>query len=168
MIHTFRMLAGAAGLMALAGTLLRWHRDPPLRHGILHLATVPIAIGVTHPDILGTLSVGFLLDDAFAEQLKQVTGSDVAFGMDGQILASTLAHEVRGALAAFLRADEAPQNVTIGLEEYVVLPLRLAPSANPSLQGAGPVALILRSRADQLRFLQAIHTELTVTAIVAV
>ncbi len=140
----------------------------PQADGILHLATVPIAIGVSNPDILGTLSIGFLLDDAIAGQLKQVTGSDVAFGMDGQILASTLPREARGALAAFLRADETPQDVTIGQESYVVLPLRLASATNPSLPGAGPVALILRSRTDQIRFLQAIHAELTVTAIVAV
>ena len=41
-------------------------------------------------EFLGTLSAGFLLDDGLAAQLKNITGSDVAFGMDGQILASTL------------------------------------------------------------------------------
>src|SRR5262245_18894170 len=30
---------------------------------ILHLVTVQITVGISHPDILGTLSVGFLLDD---------------------------------------------------------------------------------------------------------
>ena len=62
----------------------------PQPDGILQLVTVPIAVGLTHPEILGTLSVGFLLDDALAAQLKKITGSDVAFGMDGQILAATL------------------------------------------------------------------------------
>jgi signal transduction histidine kinase len=140
----------------------------PQADGILHVTTVPIVIGVSQPDILGTLSVGFLLDDEFASQLKQVTGSDVAFGMGGRILSSTLPHEARGALSASLGAPETPQNVTIGLEEYVVLPLRLANATSPSVPGDGPIALILRSRTDQLRFLQAIHTQLTVTAIVAV
>ena len=36
----------------------------PQPDGILQLVTVPIAVGISHPDILGTLSVGFLLDDA--------------------------------------------------------------------------------------------------------
>ena len=54
---------------------------------MLQVATVPIAIGIEHPDILGTISVGFLLDDALAGQLKAVTGSDIAFGMDGGVLA---------------------------------------------------------------------------------
>ena len=38
----------------------------------------------------------------------------------------------------------------------------------PRRPGAGPVALILRSRTEQLRFLRAIHTELAFTAVVAV
>ena len=78
----------------------------PQPDGILHLVTVPIVIGISHPDILGTLSVGFLLDDAFARQLKQVTGSEIAFGMDGQILASTLPREARPALSRASRRRE--------------------------------------------------------------
>src|SRR6185437_9846672 len=33
----------------------------PQPDGMLQLVTVPIAIGIAHPEILGTLSVGFLL-----------------------------------------------------------------------------------------------------------
>ena len=56
--------------------------------------TVPITIGLSHADeILGTLGVGFLLDDALAAQLKGITGSDIAFGMNGQVLAATLPRE---------------------------------------------------------------------------
>ena len=40
----------------------------PQSAGILQLVTVPIAIGLTSPEILGTLSVGFLLDDGFADR----------------------------------------------------------------------------------------------------
>ena len=58
---------------ALAGresfSLLPWAPD-----GILQLVTVPISIGLKNPEILGTLSVGFLLDDAFADQLEAMTG----------------------------------------------------------------------------------------------
>jgi signal transduction histidine kinase len=140
----------------------------PQSDGILHLVTVPIAIGISHPEILGSLSVGFLLDDAFAGQLKQITGSEIAFGMDGQILASTLPQEAHPALSALLRQTEGNRNVTIGAQEYVVLPLPLARSSDATGLGVGAVALILRSRTDQLRVLQQIHTELGVTAVVAV
>jgi signal transduction histidine kinase len=139
----------------------------PRSDGILHLVTVPIELGVAQPDVLGTLSVGFLLDDAFADQLKQITGSDIAFGMDGKVLSSTLPRESRPELSALLSERGPVRNVLVGSEEYAALPLDL--SAGEAVIGAdGPVALILRSRTDQVRFLNSLHTELAVTAIVAV
>jgi signal transduction histidine kinase len=134
---------------------------------MLQLVTVPILIGPAQPDILGTLSVGFLLDDALAAQLKLITGSDIAFGMDGQILATTIRSEHRSALGALVSRVEGSTNVTLGSDEYVALPLTLS-SGERTEEHAGPVALILRSRTEHLRFLRTIHTELYVTAIVAV
>jgi signal transduction histidine kinase len=132
--------------------------------GILQIVTVPIAVGSAQPDILGALAVGFLFDDSLAEQLKQITGSEMAFGMDGQILSSTLPAAARPALVSLLQAGDRPQQVTLEGEEFVATPLPLEPAGT----GAGPVALILRSRTEQLNFLQAIHAELAVTAVVAV
>jgi signal transduction histidine kinase len=137
----------------------------PQPDGMLQLVTVPIAVGA---DILGTLSVGFLLDDALALQLKQITGSEVAFGMDGQILASTLPREDRPALAELLRLGERAPDVRLGTEEYAALPLPLSGAGDSGFPGAGPVALILRSRTETLRFLRSIHTQLDVTLVVAV
>jgi signal transduction histidine kinase len=139
----------------------------PQPGGMLQLVTVPILIGPLQPDILGTLSVGFLLDDALAAQLKLITGSDIAFGMDGQILATTIANEHRSALSALVRI-EGSTNVTLGSDEYVALPLTLSSGDRTDEHGAGPVALILRSRTEHLKFLRTIHTELYVTAVVAV
>lgn len=140
----------------------------PQPDGILQLVTVPITIGLTHPEILGTLNIGFRLDHALASQLKEITGSDIAFGMDGQILASTLPREAQSALADRLRSS-GTSSVRLGSEEYVVLPQPLAAAPDGvGAFGAGPVALILRSRTEHLRFLQTIHTELGVTAAVAV
>jgi len=136
--------------------------------GMLQLVTVPIAVGLTNPDILGTLSVGFLLDDALAAQLKAITGSEIAFGIDGRVLATTLPPEDRPAIADLvLRADQS-QNVTLGTGEYVVLPLALPSGTDAARQGVGPIALILRSRTEHLRFVRTIHTELAFTAVVAV
>ncbi len=139
----------------------------PQPDGILHLVTVPMSVGLAQPDILGTLSVGFLLDDAFAAQLKQLTGSDIAFGMDGQVLASTLPREERQALSSLLRLERAVTNIALRGEEFAVRPMRLL-QGDVLPDGGGPVALILRSRTEQLRFLNEIHTELGVTAVVAV
>jgi signal transduction histidine kinase len=140
----------------------------PQPEGMLQLVTVPILIGLHDPDIMGTLSVGFLLDDAFAAQLKQITGSEVAFGTDGQILASTLPREDRDALGELLGSSEGSRNVTLRAEEYVVLPLPLSSGTQAEVPGGGPMALILRSRTEHVRFLRTIHTELEVTAVVAV
>ena len=140
----------------------------PQPDGILHLATVPIVLGVRQPDILGTLSVGFLWDDHFAEQLKRLTGSEVAFGMDGQILAGTLGPDDRGAVSMLLRGASGAHDVRLRTEDYLVLPLSLSTGGSLPAPGTGPVTLILRSRTEQARFLRAIRTELTVTAVVAV
>lgn len=138
----------------------------PQPDGMLQLVTVPITIGLAGPEILGTLSVGFLLDNALAAQLKDITGSDVAFGMDGQVLAATLPRDAYPTLADRLRTGGI-SHVSLGSEEYLVLPRPLA-QLDYAQRGTGPVALILRSRTEQLRGLQAIHTGLAVTAIVAV
>jgi signal transduction histidine kinase len=138
----------------------------PQSNGVLQLVTVPIAIGLTRPD--GTLSIGFLIDDEYAAQLKAMTGSEVAFGMDGQVLAATLPPETRPELGALLRPPGNLHEARIGNANYVVLRQRLsAPDEGESL-AHGPVALILRSRTEELAGLQAIRNALGVTAIVAV
>jgi two-component system nitrogen regulation sensor histidine kinase NtrY len=137
----------------------------PQRDGIMQIVTVPIAIGLTQPQILGSVTVGFLLNEALASQLKAITGSDIAFAADGDIVATTLPARFSHALAApVLRTGVS--TVALGPDEYVALPLPLTPEGADG--GTAPVALILRSRTEQLRSLDAIHTGLAVTALVAV
>ena len=137
----------------------------PQPDGILQVVTVPIAIGLTQPQILGSVSVGFLLNETLASQLKAITGSDIAFAVGGEVVVTTLPREYNQALAARV-LESGVSTVALGEDEYVSLPLPLAP------RGAGadpaPVALILRSRTEALRSLDAIHTGLAVTALVAV
>jgi signal transduction histidine kinase len=138
----------------------------PQPNGILQIVTVPVALDRPQREILGTLGAGFLLDDAFAAQLKKITGSDLAFGMDGQILASTLPRDAYPVLAERLRS-EGISRVVIDSDEYDVLRRRLAPSRDGD-GTSGPVALILRSRTAQLQSLGAIHAGLFLTAVFAV
>jgi signal transduction histidine kinase len=164
--HEAEIIAGQAAVRdALAGhervSLL------PQPNGMLQLVTVPIGAGLRPPEILGTLSVGFLLDDEVAMELKAITGSDVAFGMDGQILAATFPEDDRPALAALLHRPAAANNARIGEDDYVVLQRPLAAAEGDGLS-AGPVALVLRSRTDELAGLQAIQAALGLTAVVAV
>jgi signal transduction histidine kinase len=137
----------------------------PQPDGILQLVTVPVTIG---SEFLGALSVGFLLDDALAAQLKKVTGSEIAFGMDGQVLAATLPPEDRHALSALLRLDRRSPDVTLGSEEFAALPLPLSGVGDSGPAGAGPIALILRSRTDTLQFLSSIRTKLAAALLAAV
>jgi len=134
--------------------------------GILQVVTVPIVTDLTQPQILGSVSVGFLLNDALARQLKEITGSDVAFGMGDRVLTTTLPREHDQALASRLHSSGV-STVTLGREEYVVLPqpLRAGPAES---DGPQPMALILRSRTEQLRSLGAIQTSLEATAVIAV
>jgi signal transduction histidine kinase len=134
----------------------------PQPHGILQVVTVPINLGLAAPQILGTLSAGFLLDDALASNLKTITGSDVAFGMDGRVLATTLPRTDDPVLADRLRTTGV-STATLGREQFAVLP-------RPLVAGAvsGPVVLILRSRTEQLLSLTEIRTGLAITAVVAV
>src|SRR5262245_25275892 len=152
----------------------------PQPTGILQVVTVPVT-AVTrdrpHPEMLGTFSAGFLLDEALATQLKQITGSDIAFGMDGQILAATLPRGQFGSLADRMRSSGISR-VRLDDEEYEALPRPLAAAADrgasatsaasATTSSSGPVVLILRSRTEQLRALETIHKGLAVIAVLAV
>jgi signal transduction histidine kinase len=139
----------------------------PQPNGILQIVSVPVALDRPQREILGSLSAGFLLDDSLASQLKRITGSDLAFGMDGQILAATLPRDAYPVLAERLRS-EGISRIVIDGDEYDVLPRPLAPSGDGDHGTSGPVALILRSRTAQLQSLSAIHAGLFLTAVFAV
>ena len=139
----------------------------PQPNGILQVVTVPVSMYRQRPEIWGTLSVGFLLDDALLTEMKRITGSDLAFGMDGQILASTLPREEYAVLADRLRTSGISR-VRLQHEDYEALSRPLAAAGGRESAVSGPVALILRSRTEQLQSLQAIHTGLALTAILAI
>ena len=61
--------------------------------GMLQVVTVPIAIGRDTPDILGTLSVGFLLDNRRAAQFKRATAATSRSRRAGAIRGATLPPE---------------------------------------------------------------------------
>ncbi len=135
----------------------------PQPNGILQIVTVPV-VQLPQQEILGTLSAGFLLDDALAAQLKKITGSDLAFGMEGEIRASTLPREADRTLAHL--PTTGISRLVLGGDEYEALSRPLIPGETDG--ASGPVALLLRSRTEQLRSLQAIHTGFAVTGVVAV
>ncbi|MFA5908430.1 MAG: ATP-binding protein [Vicinamibacterales bacterium] len=123
--------------------------------GVLEVVSVPVTLGLERPEVLGVLSIGYLLDDRRAAQFKALTGADIAFAMGGAVRASTLGPASREALAALL-AGSHPGRIVIGTEEYVALTQPLGPGGAPR----DPAAIVLRSRSERLRSLGAIQAAL--------
>jgi signal transduction histidine kinase len=129
----------------------------PHSRGVLQLVSVPILLDGAIPEILGRLTVGLFLDNQLAAEFKALTGSEIAFGASGRILAATLPNDVRPGLERALGAASV-SSVTLGDEDYLALarPLLGGRPARPD----APTALILRSRTERLQFLNTIRAAL--------
>jgi signal transduction histidine kinase len=164
-----RIAEGATGELPEIQQALAGHEAGgfwPHADGVLQVMSVPITIYRDRPEIMGTLTVGFRLDNNLAAQFKRATESDIAFAVEGQIRASTLPAGDRAQLVALLSTGGV-QTVTLANGEYVALKRPLVPASANSGSSA-PSVLLLRSRTERLRFLDAIHTGLGVVAMVAV
>jgi signal transduction histidine kinase len=139
--------------------------------GVLQVATVPIAIGLESPDLLGTVSVGVRLDSQMADRFKRATRSEVAFTLDGAVRAATLPRSTWAALAPLLR-QPAVSRVLIGDSEYVgrAQPLGAAGSGGTTTTAGAtaPTALVLQSRTERLGFLRTVYAALALAAATAV
>jgi signal transduction histidine kinase len=138
--------------------------------GVIQVASVPSVLGT---ELLGTVSVGFSLDEEAAARFKALTKSEVAFAFGDEIQASTLPARFNSQLAQ-VAGTSGISTIHLGDSEYVFVSrtLPLTPSAaeaagQPPLSPI-PIALILRSRTDRLRFLNIVHRELAGTAFLAV
>jgi len=142
----------------------------PHPRGILQVVTVPISIGLTVPDRLGTLSLGVLLDARQAEAFKGATQSEIAFVLNDQVRAATLPPATWPALHELI-GQSTPGSVRLGDADYVGLALPLQPPLDPGPSVANDVrasTLVLQSRTERLRFLRTIDTALAVAALAAV
>ena len=132
----------------------------PHERGVLQLVSVPILLDGDVPEILGHLTIGLFLDQGLATELKSLTGGEVAFGVQGRILASTLPAQAHPTLTAAMNRTQIG-SITIGNEEFLALskPMEVADSH-------GGVAIILRSRSDSLQFLSTIRIRLAAVMVV--
>jgi signal transduction histidine kinase/uncharacterized membrane-anchored protein YhcB (DUF1043 family) len=150
----------------------------PHRGGVLQVIAVPILIyDVQQPEILGTLSVGFSLDYPAARRFRRLTNSDIAFGMDGKILASTLPPTFWPTLTPLLSRDDVWEQVSLGDQEYIAKTSTISPSvttgdregtAKPVEPTTRAQVIILRSRTERLGLLNPLHRTLAGIALVAV
>ena len=142
----------------------------PHQGGVIQVVSVPSSIT---GELLGTLSVGFSLDEQTAARFKARTNSEIAFAVDRRVEASTLPARFNAQLGGLVGATNI-RTITLDDSEYVAvsreLPLPHAGGVRPALGTAEPIAtaLILRSRTERLRFLNDVHRELGGTAILAV
>jgi signal transduction histidine kinase len=146
--------------------------------GILQVVSVPVWIDPRQPQILGTLSVGFSLDNRAAGRFRALTNSEIAFGVDGAIQASTLPERLWPSFAPLLARPGLTERITVGGDEYVAVTTVLsiagqlaAPrgaAAAGSPRGGEAMAIILRSRTERLKFLNTLHQVFGVMALVAV
>ncbi len=140
----------------------------PYPGGVIQVVTVPSFVGT---EFVGTVSVGFSLDAETAQQFKRLTNSEIAFAVNRQIEASTLPDQFNQQLETLVGTKDV-HVIRLGDGEYVgvsrVLPLQASADLGPSAKGPVATALILRSRTERLRFLNAVHRELAVTAFLAV
>lgn len=140
----------------------------PHAEGVLQVMAVPITIYRDQTEIMGALAVGFRLDNNLAAQFKRATESDIAFAVDGHIRASTLQPGDRAQLVSLLNTSGGVQTIALANGEYIALKRPLTPAAVSGRTNTAPSVLLLRSRTERLRFLDAIHAGLGVVAMIAV
>jgi signal transduction histidine kinase len=136
----------------------------PEQHGILLIKSVPIWIDKRQPDVLGTLILGESLNYAKASRFKDQTKSEIAFGVNGVIKVATLPESTWPALAPLLGSPGVRSSITLNDEDYLALANPLGP-AGPRGQ---PIVIVLQSQTERQKFLSALHTQLGLTAVVAV
>ncbi len=142
-----------------------------LSHGLLEITSVPVLLdgdpNGTPPDILGRLTVGFLLDGSRAQQLKRLTGSEIAFLAGHRVVASTLDPASLSAIAASPR-PEGKLDLSLNGEEWVAISRPLALQSGAAPDTLAPMAFVLRSRTARLRLLGTIRSGLVGALVVAV
>ena len=158
---------GGRTLVSLGADAASWSGDPvPFREEggrLLETVEAPILLdlGGEAPKLLGHLTLGFALDDAFAARLRALTGSHVAVGAGGRIFASTLPRRDDPVLAA-VATEGGVARLSLDGEDHAALRVSLG-------SGAGsPFVVVLRSRAEALRALHTLRAALVVAALAAV
>jgi signal transduction histidine kinase len=130
----------------------------PQPRGILLIKSVAM------PDVLGTLILGQSFDIRQAARFKQLTNSEIAFGVNGSIRVATLPEAEWPQLAPLLTRPGTSSVVNLDGDDYLAFATPLGPNG-PHGQ---PMAIVLRSQAERLLFLRQLQTQLALTAFVAI
>jgi signal transduction histidine kinase len=125
-------------------------------YGLLHVVAIPLE------GAPGTLVAGVSLDRDSALAIKSVTNSEIAFVTGNTIAATSLDAELVAPLVREARRTDV-FTVPLGNEQYIA---RVQPLVGPGQ--TGPVAIVLRSRTEHLRFLSSLRWQIALTGLAAV
>jgi signal transduction histidine kinase len=128
----------------------------PLVGGIVHVAATPI-------DPVRILVAGLSLDRDVALAIKRLTNSEVAFVTGSDVVASSLDSSAEAALASVVNQRDV-FSLRLGSEEFIGRVQPLGRSEDPD----EPIALVLRSRTEHLRFLPALRWQIALMGLAAV
>jgi signal transduction histidine kinase len=116
--------------------------------GLLQVVSVPIVIGFEPTEQLGLLSVGMLLDDGQARELRAATGNELAFVMGPAVLASSIGADAGRSLAPVV-GPEASGTLRIGQARYTWQRHALRPMPGESAAGRGePLLVVMHSTGE--------------------
>ena len=136
------------------------------RDGVLQVVTVPISIGAAPPEILGTLSLGFVARRRAGRALRR---ADRERGRVRARRPRPRLHPARGATGAPCAGCWARRACrAVALRRRRVRRAVARPLAAAATGARRRRPLILRSRTERLRFLRAFRTALAATALLAV
>jgi signal transduction histidine kinase len=134
----------------------------PYSGGLLLTTALPTG-GAAAP--LGSLVLGFSLDQAAVEKLKARTKSDIALVAGGRVLAATLGADVAKALPAYANRPGSFV-VALGADDFIGL---VQPLGGASGRNTGsPVAIVLQDRTERLAGLRDTQRDVLLAGLAAV
>jgi signal transduction histidine kinase len=133
----------------------------PYPGGLLLITALPTGGGAA----LGSLVLGFSLDQAAVENIKARTKSDIALVAGGRVLAATLGTDVARALPAYAN-QPGSFVVALGPDDFIGLVQPLGGASSPT--AGSPIAIVLRDRTERLGVLRDIQRDVLLAGLAAV
>jgi signal transduction histidine kinase len=120
----------------------------PLSGRLYEVATQPLIFGgATNGTPLGFVAVGYAIDEVVAREVSQAAEAEVAFSVDGRIVATTLSPQLQQDLRAqFSQLADSSNNrpIKLGKQKYLTTAVPLA-SPEPGTTTGVPQLVVLKS-----------------------
>ena len=129
---------------------------------LYEVATKPLWFGNEEGGTqLGSVAVGYAIDAQVAREVKEAAAADVAFVVNGKVIASTLAPDLQQSLvervANSLRSSDANQKITLGGVEYLVASASLSNTQAEDSPAGEPRLVVLKSFAQATQLVRQVN-----------